>query len=291
MSLTERLRAVGHRAFGGGSTSLLGRLVVGNLVVAGLLIALGFVALQSSHQAYMDKARDATESLATSLRQGIGAEIRRVDMALLTVRSAQAHHAGDAAGTQTLLDEQLALLPWADSLRMTDAQGVVRLGRGVVSGTPVRLNDREFFRQAMVSSSDELIISEPLEARISKQWVIVLARRLSRPDGSFAGVVYANVSAQAFARRFAEIDVGQSGAITLRSATRQLIARHAPGVSAEFTPGSSQVSKELEAALKNSPRSGVFVSATMMDGIERVSAYRKVDEYPLIVLVGLATGE
>jgi PAS domain S-box-containing protein len=254
-------------------------------------VALSALALQSSRRANADKAQDVVESIAVSLRQTLSSELRRIDMALLTVRTSLVRRPDANDDLRALLDDQLALIPWADSLRLTDASGIVRHGRGVPTGPAVDLSDRDFFRRARSADKDELIVSEPVYARISRRWVIVLARRLQQQDGTFAGVVYANVAADAFRQHFAEVDVGPTGAISLRTASRQLVARHAPSISEPPAIGSTKVSKDLEAALLANPRAGYYVSPTALDGIERMSAYRAVDDYPLLVLVGLSTAD
>lgn len=267
-----------------------GWLLAGNLILVLLLSALAAVALYASKRANAEKAQDSIESMTNGLRQTLSSEIRQVDMALLNVRSTWARHSNDPSELEAVLADQLALIPWADSLRVTDARGVVRLGPGV-SGTTVDLSDRAFFKAARDTAKDELILSEPLEARISKKWVLAIARRLQTSDGKFAGVIYANVATDTFVRRFAEIDVGRYGAISLRTAQRRLVGRHAPGISEPVALGSATVSAELEKALSVNPKSGFYVSATALDGIERMSAYQAVDDYPLIVLVGLSTSD
>jgi diguanylate cyclase (GGDEF)-like protein/PAS domain S-box-containing protein len=227
--------------------------------------------------------------MTNGLRQMLASEIRQVDMALLSARSAYVRRKNEAE-TEAVLSDQLALLPWADSLRITDASGIVRYGPGV-SGPTVDLSDRAFFNAAKGAVKDELIFSEPLKARISKKWVVAVARRLQKSDGSFDGVVYSNVATDAFRQRFAEVDVGHYGAISLRTASRQLVSRHAPGISEPPAIGSATVSSELERALTRNARTGFYVSATALDGVERMTAYQAVDDYPFIVLVGLSTAD
>ena len=264
-------------------------LVVGNLVVAVLLSSIAGIAVYSSKRAYGEKAQDSAEAMTNGLRQMLASEIRQVDVALLSVRSEYMRRANEA-GIEAVLTDHLALVPWADSLGITDASGIIRHGPGV-SGAKVDLSDRAFFKAAKVAGKDDLIFSEPLQARISKKWVIAVARRLQKSDGSFDGVIYANVATDAFRQRFAEVDVGHYGAISLRTANRQLVARHAPGISEPPAVGSATVSGELERALSHNARIGFYVSPTALDGIQRMTAYQAVDDYPFIVLVGLSTAD
>jgi signal transduction histidine kinase len=49
------------------------------------------------------------------------------------------------------------------------------------------------------------------------------------------------------------------------------------------------VSRELQQALKEQPEGGAYIATTALDGIERSNAYRKLQNYPFYVLVGLST--
>jgi PAS domain S-box-containing protein len=270
-------------------------LIVLNVAVAALLAALVVLELQRSREGYRERARAAAEDVAASLKEGIAAEIRQVDVSLRTIigqlARLQSLHPPKRAEIETILGEQQDMLRALDNVRIADAQGVVRYGRGIEDKPPIDVAGRDFFRQVRDDPSAGLVVSEPFITRNTQRWVVVLARRLDAPDGSFGGVVFANLAAEHFQSMFAAVDLGAQSAISLRSTSLRLIARHAPGQPPGPSAGigTSNVSAELADALKADAQRGFYMSRTALDGIERASAYRKVDGYPMIVLAGLGT--
>lgn len=267
-------------------------LLLGNLAIFGILVLTMAFALHSSRQAYSERAQQAAENLARTLSLGVGAEIRQIDNALLsaTLQFRRLTDMGKLTPpiAARIADELKAQIPQADTLRLTDANGLVLNGGTSAS---VSIADRNYFKQAQ-DNPDSLVISEPIQGRIIQKWGIALARARLAADGSFAGVVYANLSSDHFLDMFDDYMLGPQGAVTLRSDTLKLIARFS---AAEKIPdtgiGTSNVSAELRAAMATNAERGFFVTRTALDGIERATAYQRVPGLPLIVLVGLGTDD
>jgi hypothetical protein len=120
----------------------------------------------------------------------------------------------------------------------------------------------------------------------------VLARRLSHADGSFAGVVFASLDAERFRKSLAAMQIVTHGAISLRTASLRLVARHSAHGDATSAPtGTSDVSPQLRQALGAAPQSGAYVARTAIDGVEPANAYRRAGTYPLLLVVGLGTDD
>ena len=271
---------------------LLG-LSVGSLLAVLLLAVLSSVALLGSRAVHRQRAVDATTNLAQGLKQSIAAEIQLADVALQAV--AQAHERQSRAGQFEAATFEREIEAWQslavgiNSLRMTDAQGIVRHGRGVSVRAPVDVSDRAYFQQARDLALPGLIVTGPVFARISQTWALVLARRVNHADGSFAGVVYANLATERFEQLFRSVKLGPSGAASLRTTSLQLVARHSGDMARAQPIGSSKVSDQLREALQRQPEAGSYLAATAIDAVERVNAYGRVGDLPLIVIVGLAT--
>ena len=93
---------------------------------------------------------------------------------------------------------------------------------------------------------------------ISGKWVLIIARRLNRPDGSFAGVAYAPLTLEYLSTLFSKLDVGTNGVVSLRDAEMSLIARHPQFNKPDFGVGSKMVSKELQALVQAGKTSGTY---------------------------------
>ena len=194
----------------------------------------------------------------------------------------------DAQAYSAYLESLRARLPQLVSLRATDADGWVRFGAGVDPGHPVSLADRQVFQLARDPHSG-LNFSLPVLARISGQWVLPLSRRLETPSGEFAGMVYASIGVEHFSRLFASLHEGGHQVVVLFDADANIMIRHpepnGPGSAVGLTIGSAEF-KQLWAAGR---RAATYRARSTTDGIERTYTYRQVGDYPLYLMVGLAT--
>jgi diguanylate cyclase (GGDEF)-like protein/PAS domain S-box-containing protein len=267
-------------------------LLLGNIAVLAILFTTVFFALAASRVAYTSRARQQAENLARTLSLSVGAEIKQIDNALLSVvqqlNRAEKQSAPDMREVSGIIDEQRGLIPQVDTIRLTDAMGTV-LNGGVTPA--VTVEDRDYFRAAR-NSPQLLVISEPLQTRIIKQWGLILARARVDASGRFRGVVFSNLSAAHFIDEFDDVSIGAHGAVTLRSGTLKLIARYSAGVTDPYAGiGTVNVSKELRSALAANADQGSFVSRTASDGFERINAYRRIQGSSLLLLVGIATDD
>ena len=269
-------------------------LVLSNMVAAVLLAGLLALWIGDSRRAAVARAQDNVSHVARTLAGNIHGEIARVDLGLQSLVTAHARAAGRGFAPDGPLGVSLAdlrkAMPETDALLATDADGTVRLGQPA-GAPPVQLGDRDFFIAARSSEAAAPVLSEPWVGRVSGKWVISVARALRTADGSFAGVVHANLSSERIASRFANIDLGQEGAIALRTGKLALVARLTPQGIATEGLGGTNVSPQLKAALAANPQSGAYLARTAFDGVERASAYQRVEDYGLYVLVGSGTDE
>lgn len=291
MELT-RARATAARA------GLDRRLLWFNLLMLALVVALVGLSQSASRDAAVERARVATENIAATLAQSIGGELDRVDIGLrnvaLDLEADFSSGAPDVARIEALLAQQLALLPQLEGIRIADAKGAVRYGRGVAEAPRTSVADRDHFARARDGGgAPGPVVSGPMQSRIGQQWVVAVARPLRDARGAFAGVVYANVSVARFALLLEGVDLGRAGAITVRGTELALVARRSAGgePAAAVQVGSRAVSDELRRALAEQPEAGHFIARTALDGVERISAYRRVGATPLVVLAGLAADD
>ncbi|WP_320423199.1 bifunctional diguanylate cyclase/phosphodiesterase [Roseateles agri] len=261
-----------------------------NLAVATLLAGLVWLVAETSHGAYMRQARDNAEDLAAIAQANVASELRRVEslMHAATDELEALHARGrlDDAEIARVLDARRRLLPGAEGLRMADAKGLVRWGNGLRAGAPVDVSDRSYFIQARTQSDDSMAAAGPFRSRVSGHWVIGLAQPM-RLGGQFSGLLYASVQTDYFRQLFATYDVEGQDVVTLRMGDMQLIARHSPGSSAQPDIGSTLTSQTLKDELARNRERGTVVSKTAFDNVERTTAYRAVDGWPLIVFAGL----
>lgn len=279
-----------------GPRRLLSWLVGGNVLAMALIVALAALSLDSSRERFRERALLATDNLAHSLEQALAARFDLIDLGLRSLALQTTRLAADEANTPSQLDRLLAeqhhLMPEVDTLRLFDAVGRASppVHAASVSGSTWEA-PTQAFRATREANTDHLQVSEPLHQSQTKRWVLLLSRRLTTVNGQFAGVVQAEVAVDRFRDMLANVVVGPHGAVTLRTSTLRLVARH---TEREVTPapvGSNRISAELRAQLQQKPDGGTYIARTAIDGIERTNAYRPVRNRPLIVIVGLGTAD
>lgn len=151
----------------------------------------------------------------------------------------------------------------------------------------VDLSDREHFRVHVGSADDRLFISKPVLGRVSKKWSIQLTRRIAGPDGRFDGVVVLSLSPDYLTRFYADVDLGQHGAIALVGPDGIVRASASRGEETALRDiSASPLFREAEARGRGSVR-----AVSPIDGIEREWAFRRLDPYGLVVLTGMGVDE
>jgi len=274
------------------SHQLLRRIVLGNLVVATLLCCATWFSMHANYRADMELGIAVTRNQARSLGLELAAEMRLVDNALSSIanryrtRSFEGLPAANLA-LYEMLQEQRALIPFVTALRTTDRDGEVLITPSEIH-MPFSVADRPYFAQAR--ATDQMVVSEPLVSHSFDKWSIVLARRLLSEDDSFQGIVYAIVSAEHFQQLFQRQSFGPSSAMALRTDQALLVARYpAGGQDVEAGIGKATVSPEYHRALELNRDEGWYITPTLLDGVERITAYQRLPGYPLLVFTGLGT--
>lgn len=267
-------------------------LLSSNVVVAATLVWGAWQSLANSRDADEAAARQTATNLANSLSIEVGAELRLIENALTTVSLGLTSAANTREGlraVEKIVVEQRQLLPHVAALRFADAHGAVLAGLAP-GERQINIGQRPYFEDAR--RSDAMVLSEPLVGLVTDEWSIVLARRLQGEDGIFHGVVYALVTARHFSERFAQIDMGASGAVALRTDSLRLVARQA-SMEPMSTKGVGEaiVSQELLCKFSENKDRGWYITPTALDNVERITAYNRVRGYPLLVFTGLATQE
>jgi diguanylate cyclase (GGDEF)-like protein/PAS domain S-box-containing protein len=266
--------------------------VFASTVIVVLVISLACVAFWQEKQRYRERASIAAQNLSRLLDQHISDVFGKIDVVLescaFVYRKQATSGRVDAATLNAYLSYQESLLPELQEVRILDKDGFVRFGRGAPSAIPVNLSDRELFIRARKPAETGLIIYGPVFTQATKKWVIVFARRLHAADGSFAGVVFANLVVEHFDRFLSLASLGPHGAATVRNAELALIHRYP---ATQNAVGGKDVSTQLREAVQRYPEGGEYIATTTLDGVERSNAFRKMRKAPFYVIVGLATDD
>lgn len=259
-----------------------------NLVVIGQTM----FELARSQDKYYERAEITTQNLATTLSETLDGVIDKFDNSLndakAEIERQLAQGKPDAASLDLYLNRVRQRTPWVLNLRTTDKQGWVTYGTDLPKDKRVFNGDRQYFIVQRDDSSQGLFIGPPILARIEKVWVIIFSRRLNYPDGSFAGVVYAQVSLNSLSKLFSVIDVGRNGVILLRDREMRTVLRYPLPEDPESILGHKKTSKEYQVRMDAGERKGTYHTLQSFDGTPRTVAFHQVGSFPLMVSVELA---
>lgn len=250
------------------------------------------IAYQSERK-YEKQVAISTQNLAILLDQQIKDEIKSIDLALLAVKhEAEEQIKGEGIDKEELnkyIVMQHSYLPSLQGIRILDAKGDAKYGTGgITPGETINLAFRDYFIAQRDNPKGDLFISKPVLGLVAKTWIINFSRRLNHPDGSFAGIVYVSLTLDHYIDLFSSLKISANSSITLRDGELALIAR-SPVLA--NTLGSKKVSPELTAIVKAGAKFATYKARAGIDNVKRTITYRKISNYPLIIIVAMAEDE
>ncbi|MEM5367157.1 diguanylate cyclase [Paraburkholderia azotifigens] len=263
------------------------------LFCAGLAIALGMLAICGAilYQARVDalnRARETSRNLALLAERDIERNFELYDLSMQAVieglRDPEVR--GSSPHLQRLaLFDRAATARYLTAMLVIDASGNIILDAG--SDTPRSGNfaDRPYFTVHRDDPSVGLYISDPYRSRLRDgSPSIALSRRISNPDGSFAGIVVIAVDLNYFRTLLGGLSLGPHGAISLIGRNGVMIMRQ-PYDAKIIGRDISQASTFRR--FRTAPE-GSFSETSSIDSVRRLYAYRNFPDLPLIVMVAEA---
>ncbi len=264
------------------STALIALIAILTLIVPGLIGA----GLWHDRTLRLHEAEARAGNLDLILERYLFEAIHGADVSLaMAANEFQREGANHAAFTR-YLETQQQLLPDVTSLRATDERGIIRYGAGVIGAPTVDVSDRDYFLRSREGGG--LVIGQPVLARLSRQWVMPLARPLIGADGAFGGAVYVNIALKQILDTFTSLDLGKNGVADLFDGNRKIVVRYPEPEGVGSTVGRTIGTTAFLMAWQQDQTAATVRSVSAVDGIPRTFAYRRISGYPLYVLVGLA---
>ena len=172
------------------------------------------------------------------------------------------------------------------SVFVVDEAGNVRFDSQASPPRHLNLADSDYFKVHRDSPNVGLYVSHPFIPKLTGEDLsIALSRRISRPDGSFGGVVVGTMRLAYFRRLFDGMNLGPSGSMALMLSDGTMLMRrpYDPKVVGINLTGTANYSRFVQQP------SGEFFGTAAIDGVERWYAFRHIDMYPLILDVALST--
>lgn len=145
--------------------------------------------------------------------------------------------------------------------------------------------DRDYFVRHRDNTDPKLLITGPMISRLTGRSTLLLSKRISDPEGEFAGVLVAAIDYDAFSKFYASFDIGSKGSICLISADGTILVRWPSGT------GRNVSDTELfQTRLKESPV-GFYRIVSPFDGVAKYFGYEVTPEYSMVVTVARSESE
>ncbi|BBF94257.1 bifunctional diguanylate cyclase/phosphodiesterase [Blastochloris tepida] len=189
---------------------------------------------------------------------------------------------------QNLLRERVERLPQAYGASVYGADG-----RNLVTTFPdikwaIDVSDRDYFRELKSDAARGLFISQPLTNRMTGVSNIAFARRITDAAGEFAGVALITVTVDYFETIYAPIKSLGDMRLTLVRRNGTVMLRY-PDLANAATGASLPSSSPWYGLVAKG--GGEFRSPGYFDGVARWFAVRPLQNYPLVLNVGISERE
>jgi diguanylate cyclase (GGDEF)-like protein len=264
-------------------------LIAASLVVAVGLWVLGVIVLSDMRQSDYQQARRSAENIASTVETDIARNIELYDLSLQAVAENLRHPELDFVSAelrQLVLFDRAASAQYLGSIRVTDRTGLVTIDSRTTEMTGASLAERDYFKAHLDNPDVGLYVGHPFIG-LRGHYNIGISRRMTRPDGSFAGIVAGALRLDYFRELFRKVRLGPNSFMAVLHADGTLLMR-SPFLfeSIGRSLGGTEVFKRA-AQLGN----GNFEMIGVLDGKRKLYTVRQVANLPLIVMIGTSTDE
>ncbi|MCW3477963.1 diguanylate cyclase [Neisseriaceae bacterium JH1-16] len=189
---------------------------------------------------------------------------------------------------QILFDRSASAGRYLGALLYVDAHGDIVFDSKSEFPRSGNFADRPWFTEPREHPNVGLYISPPYRSRLRDQQAsIAVSRRVSHPDGSFAGVVVAAIELDYFHHLLSGLQLGAQGSIALMQLNGTVVMRLPD--SQKWVGKSLKGTENYERYRRLHERS--FFGRAALDGAERIYVYRQFKEVPFLISVGLGVGD
>ncbi|WP_262299418.1 EAL domain-containing protein [Microvirga sesbaniae] len=267
--------------------NLLARHPVLNIMVLAVVFNMFCAALvYDERENASDQAKAASSNLVASVSRDISRNIEIIDLTIQKVIDRVTQPGFTELGSdlqRQLLFDQVATAQYLAAIAVVDGNGKLRYHSRFTDPNIINLSKQQYFTVHRDRPDIGLYVSLPIKSPVGLGWGIVFSRRLSHPDGRFAGIAYVGLGLDYFTDLFGRMDLGPNGSMSLMRADKRLLVRQPLN---EKHLGSDVSGAELYRYYPQQ-RSGSYEATTSpLDGIPRLYTFTQIGDYPLTISVG-----
>lgn len=268
-------------------------LILGSSLTVALIVVIVAALLIREHASTLQAAKRATSNITQLINADVLRNVELYDLALqgliaATTRSDLSQMSPDIR--HLVQFDQSTAAPFKGEVLLLDASGAVIADSSTLSPTPRNFANRDYFQAHQRTSQAGLFISRPFKIHCACEqvWRIAFSRRISGPNGEFAGVAVATMRLAYFDQLFNRLTIGNGSSINLLNtqgillAQQPLLERNMIDKDLSDRPNFKRMLSEGE---------GSFRAISAITDQERLYTFSNVGELPLIVVVALAADD
>jgi|GEM_PF-514857 len=232
------------------------------------------------------EAERETEVLARAYAENIGSVMRNLDLVLSNIADTWAD--GDVDETEmrrafnnfNQISGNLGVI-----LSIADKDGRLIASTQALPPEPVSIADRPHFLAHREHPGRQMFLGAPTKGRLSQQWSVHASKAIIK-NRSFDGLVVMAID---------PVRLGNFGAFALSGKSYTATVFKDDGVVLTRFPqpmpflGRGVTAAPFQDAV--APPQGTYRRVTTLDGVERIIGYSKLDNYPVVITVGLPVDE
>ncbi|MFM0388838.1 sensor domain-containing diguanylate cyclase [Paraburkholderia dipogonis] len=257
-------------------------------MIAIVMVSLCAAALYQSRQDALNHTRDTLRDISLIAQRDIERNFELYALSLQAV--VEGLQQPDVMALpprlrREVLFDRAASAKYLGSMLVLDEAGNIVIDSGSDRPRQGNFADRQYFIVQRDNPDAGLYISDPYQSRLrGGSPSIALTRRLSHPDGSFAGVVLLAVNLEYFHNLFSGLSLGPHGSMSLIGTDGVMVMRqpYDPRIIGRNIRGASTFQHFVSA------QEGSFSETASIDGIRRLYWFQNFPHAPLILMVAAA---
>ena len=266
-------------------------LILGSGLTVVLIVVIVAVLLIREHASTLQAATRSTTNIAQLINADVLRNVELYDLALKGLIAARQREdlAQVSANIQHLVQFDLSTAaPFKGEVLLLDANGTVIADSSTLQPTPRNFANRDYFQVHTKDAQAGLYISRPFKIHCDcdQVWRMAFSRRVSGPNGEFAGVAVATMRLAYFDQLFNTVTIGNGSSVNLLNNQGFLLAQQ-PLLESDMIDKDLSERPNFKRILREG--SGTFQAISAISGTERLYTFTNVGELPLIVVVALSS--
>lgn len=265
--------------------------LIANIVaILAIVVVIAFQLLADRDRIVADATSDVMnlrDAMSEHARQTLAA----VDLALNSVAEDIDTTELRRAATHRVLDTRQETFAPTFAFFILDEQGRVAASSRTPNPAPDDFATEPMFTAHRDDPALGLFIAPPRKGKVGyaeDRWIVAVSRRLNHPDGSFAGIVAAAVSLSYLNEFYDALRMGNDGVVGLSKDDGTVLTRSP--FNEDFV-GRILTDTKLYREMLPSADRGVYRADFVTDGVDRIVAYGRVPDFPVVVYAGVSASE